>query len=68
MTPELEREMHEIVDGLKTLFDGKNKQLSLVSMLSCAATTAYMIGMPALEAMEIFARCYEKRVKEAVEG
>ncbi len=58
------QQIKEISDGLVALFVGKDKRLSIVAALSIAATTAYGIGMPALEAQQIFVRMYAKRVQE----
>jgi hypothetical protein len=60
----MDQQIKSIQDGLMALLVGKDKRLSIVAMLSCAATTAHMIGASKIEIQEILIRCYDKRVAE----
>jgi hypothetical protein len=45
----MDQEIKSIQDGLVALLVGKDKRLSMIAMLSCAATTAHMIGASKIE-------------------
>lgn len=61
MTPQ-DEEVQSIQAGLMKLLVGKNKRLAMIAMLSCAATTAHMVGASKIEIQEILIRCYDKRI------
>ena len=54
----------QIEEGLLSLFEGKDKFLSILACLSISATTARMIGLPKLELQKILIRCYDRRIEE----
>jgi hypothetical protein len=60
----MDQQIKSIQDGLMALLVGKDKRLSMIAMLSCAATTAHMIGASKIEIQELLLRYYDRRVAE----
>ena len=61
---ELERQQADISDSLISLFEGKDKHLSMVAAMSIAVTTGFMLGIPKIELQKLMMRMYDKRVRE----
>jgi hypothetical protein len=59
-----DQQIDSIRDGLAALLVGKNKRLSMIMLLHCAALTACDIGASKAEIQEILIRYYERRIAE----
>lgn len=61
----MNQEENALAEKIGAVLVGEDKYMTLIIVLSIAATTGHMLGMPKIELQRILMRLYDKRVMES---